>query len=409
MDTILVVNAGSSSVKFQVFAIGGDSKELRRLLKGQVDGIGTQPRLRAEATGEGRLVDQTYAPDRVSSVATALEVAGSWLRTTQKLDPIAVGHRVVHGGPDYGQPIIIDDDVLSRLARYAPLAPLHQPNNLAPIHALRARSPDLPQVACFDTAFHRTHPAVADHYAIPETLYQEGVRRYGFHGLSYEYVADRLQKVAPAVASGRVIVAHLGSGASMCALSGGRSVESTMGFTALDGLPMGTRPGQLDPGVVLYLLEEKKMSAPQVQRLLYGGCGLKGLSGISNDVRELDASRDPRAAFALEYFVYRVGLNAGLLAAALGGVDAFVFTAGIGENSAAIRARIVDRLGWLGGNLDAPANAENASTISRPDSRFPIYVIPTDEELMIARHTLATLSNISREPRKTALINESDR
>ena len=409
MDTILVVNAGSSSVKFQVFAIGGDSKELRRLLKGQVDGIGTQPRLRAESPGEGRLVDQTYAPDRVNSVATALEIAGSWRRTTQKLDPIAVGHRVVHGGPDYGQPIIIDDDVLSRLARYAPLAPLHQPNNLAPIHALRARSPDLPQVACFDTAFHRTHPAVADHYAIPESLYQEGVRRYGFHGLSYEYVADRLQQVAPAVALGRVIVAHLGSGASMCALSGGRSVESTMGFTALDGLPMGTRPGQLDPGVVLYLLEEKKMSAPQVQRLLYGECGLKGLSGISNDVRELDASRDPRAAFALEYFVYRVGLNAGLLAAALGGVDAFVFTAGIGENSAAMRARIVDRLGWLGGNLDAPANAENASTISRPDSRFPIYVIPTDEELMIARHTLATLSNISREPRKTASMNESGR
>ena len=227
------------------------------------------------------------------------------------------------------------------------------------------RFPELPQVACFDTAFHRGHSAVADHYAIPERFYAEGVRRYGFHGLSYEYIASRLPQVAPDIADGRVIVAHLGSGASMCALSGGRSVESTLGFTALDGLPMGTRPGQLDPGVVLYLLEEKGMSAAEVQDLLYRECGLKGLSGISNDMRELEASADPRAAFAIEYFVYRVGLNAGMLAAALGGLDAFVFTAGIGENSATIRARIAQKLAWLGAVLDPIANAAAGSSISR--------------------------------------------
>jgi acetate kinase len=350
--------------------------------------------LRAKGGENKELVDQTYAPDRVNDVPTALRTAAAWLRETQKIELIAVGHRVVHGGPEYAQPVIITDRVLSDLERYAPLAPLHQPNNLAAIHALRARAPNMPQVACFDTAFHRTHSALADHYAIPEMLYAEGVRRYGFHGLSYEYVASRLEEIAPETASGRVIVAHLGSGASMCALSDGRSVESTMGFTALDGLPMGTRPGQIDPGVVLYLIEEKQMSAAQVQRLLYHECGLKGLSGISNDVRELDASRDPKARFALDYLVYRVGLHTGMLAASLGGIDAFVFTAGIGENSPIMRARIVEKLAWLGGSLDPAANTANSTTISRPESRFPIFVIPTDEEQMIAKHTLAVLSQI---------------
>jgi len=281
--------------------------------------------------------------------------------------------------------------MLAQLERYVSLAPLHQPNNLAPIRSILARSPDLPQVACFDTAFHRGHNALADHYAIPERFYAEGVRRYGFHGLSYEYVAGRLPQVAPTIAAGRVIVAHLGSGASMCALSASRSVESTMGFTALDGLPMGTRPGQIDPGVVLYLIEEKHMTAAQVQDLLYGGCGLKGLSGLSNDVRELEASPDPQARFALDYFVYRVGLHAGLLAAALGGLDAFVFTAGIGENSPTIRARIAEKLTWLGVVFDPAANAAGKSLISRPESKVAVLVVPTDEELMIAQHTLAFL------------------
>ncbi|HEY7244062.1 MAG TPA: acetate/propionate family kinase, partial [Xanthobacteraceae bacterium] len=284
-----------------------------------------------------------------------------------------------------------DAGVLAELERYVPLAPLHQPNNLAPIRALLALSPDVPQVACFDTAFHRGHDALTDHYAIPERFYAEGVRRYGFHGLSYEFIASRLPQAAPEVAAGRVIVAHLGSGASMCALSGGRSIDSTMGFTALDGLPMGTRPGQIDPGVVLYLIEQERMTPAQVQDLLYKESGLKGLSGISNDVRELEASTDPRARFALDYFAHRVGLYTGMLASTLQGLDAFVFTAGIGENSASIRSRIAARLGWLGVELDPTANAAHALRISRANSRVAVYVIPTDEELMIARHTMALL------------------
>ena len=399
MGPILVVNAGSSSVKFQMFAT--DASGPRRLLKGQMDGIGTKPRLRAEAADKTKLIDQTYAPEQLKDVPTALQTAGAWLRETQKLEPAAVAHRVVHGGPEYNQPIIIDKDVLARLEHYAPLAPLHQPNNLAPIRVLLERMPGIPQVACFDTAFHRNHHALADYYAIPQQFYAEGVRRYGFHGLSYEYVASRLPDVAPALAEGRVIVAHLGSGASMCALSGGRSVESTMGFTALDGLPMGTRPGQLDPGVVLYLIDQKKMSAAEVQNLLYNECGLKGLSGVSNDVRDLEISADPKAAFALEYFVYRVGLWTGTLAAALSGLDAFVFTAGVGENSPSMRARIAAKLSWLGCELDVDANTQSASLISTSKSRVPIYVVPTDEELMIAKHTLSVLSKATK-PGRTA-------
>jgi len=391
MDTILVVNAGSSSLKFQVFATDG-AQDLRRLVKGQMDGIGTRPRLRADAADGKRLIDRSYPPGEVPDVPTAIGATATWLRETQKVQLLAVGHRVVHGGPEYDRPVLVDQEVVTRLDRYVSLAPLHQPNNLAPIRALLARRPDLPQVACFDTAFHRGHDALADHYAIPERLYAEGVRRYGFHGLSYEYIAERLAQVAPDVADGRVIVAHLGSGASMCALAGGRSVESTMGFTALDGLPMGTRPGQIDPGVLLYLFAEKGMTAVQVQDLLYRECGLKGLSGASNDVRDLEKSADPRAAFAINYFVYRVGLNAGMLAAALGGLDAVVFTAGIGENSVTMRARIAEKLVWLGVALDAAANAAGQLLISRPDSRVAVYVIPTDEELMIARHTLALLA-----------------
>jgi len=391
MDTILVVNAGSSSVKFQVFATDGTAS-LKRLVKGQMDGIGTRPRLRAEGPDKAPLIDRTYDLDKVPDVATSIHVVGAWLLETQKFNLVAVGHRVVHGGPEYDRPVLVDDEVIARLARYVPLAPLHQPNNLAPIGALLERRPDLPQVACFDTAFHRGHSAVAEHYAIPQRFYAEGVRRYGFHGLSYEYIAGRLQEIAPAIARGRVIVAHLGSGASMCALSNGRSVENTMGFTALDGLPMGTRPGQIDPGVLLYLISEKGMSAEEVQKFLYNECGLKGLSGVSNDVRELEASSEPGATLALDSFAYRVGLYAGMYAAALGGLDAFVFTAGIGENSASMRARIAERLAWLGAALDPAANAARKLLISRPDSRVPLYVVPTDEEFMIAKHTLALLS-----------------
>jgi acetate kinase len=391
MDIILVANTGSSSVKFQVFAVDPAAK-LTRKIKGQMDGIGSRPRLRASGADGTRLVDREYDSATISSVPAALHTAGAWLRDEQRLEPSAVGHRVVHGGPDYEGPVLINAEVLDRLERYMPFAPLQQPHNLAPIRSLLTQFPDLPQVACFDTAFHRGHTAVADHYAIPERLYAEGVRRYGFHGLSYEYIASRLPEVAPEVSSGRVIVAHLGSGASMCALVQGRSIESTMGFTALDGLPMGSRPGQIDPGVILYLIEQKGIGAAAVHDFCYRECGLKGLSGISNDVRELEGSTDARAAFALQYFCYRVAIYAGMLAAALGGLDAFVFTAGIGENSASIRARIAVKLAWLGAELDPAANAAHASRISTHVSRVALYVIPTDEELMIARHTLAVLS-----------------
>jgi acetate kinase len=394
MDTILVVNAGSSSVKFQIFAIEGEGR-LRRQIKGQMDGIGTRPRLRATGASDDPVADRAYPIESVRDVPAALAVAGGWLRDEIGIAPIAVGHRVVHGGPDYDRPVLIDHGVIARLERLVPLAPLHQPHNLAPIRSILSNFPTLPQVACFDTAFHRSHGPLADHYAIPHQLHAEGVRRYGFHGLSYEHVAKALLQVAPHIAKGRVIVAHLGSGASMCALNDGHSVESTMGFTALDGLPMGTRPGQIDPGVILYLISEKGMSATNVQNFLYRECGLKGLSGISNDMRELQGSEDPRAILAVEYFAYRVGLNAGMLAAALQGVDAFVFTAGIGENAAPLRARITDRLAWLGVTLDQDENLRHARRVSGSDSRIPVYVIPTDEELMIAQHTLALLMSKS--------------
>ena len=388
MDTILVTNAGSSSVKFEVFGIdqaGGLSSQL----EGKIEGVGTKPHLTAKSAEGKVLVERTYTNETVPHVSAALHAAGDWLRDERHIHPIAVGHRVVHGGPEFDQPVIVTEEVLQRLERYIPLAPLHQPHNLAPIRSIMANRPGLPQVACFDTAFHRKHPAVADYYAIPEHFHAEGIRRYGFHGLSYEYIAARLPEVAPDIAKKRVIVAHLGSGASMCALKDGQSVESTMGFTALDGLPMGTRAGQIDPGVVLYLIEQKGMSPHEAQRLLYNDCGLKGLSGISNDMRELEASSDPRAAFAIDYFVYRISLFTGALAAALGGLDAFVFTAGIGENSATLRARVASKLSWLGVRLDEAANAGRNQLISAPDSAVAVYVIPTDEELMIARHTLA--------------------
>jgi acetate kinase len=390
MDAVLVVNAGSSSLKFQLFAVDGGAP-LRRY-RGQVDGIGVRPRLKVEDAEGAVCADTVHDAGALPDLPAAIAEMRAWLGAQGGVRLVAIGHRVVHGGPDFADPVRIDEAVLARLAGFADLAPLHQPNNLAPIRLVMEIDPGLPQVACFDTAFHRGHPAQADWYALPRALHAEGVRRYGFHGLSYEYVADRLRTVAPEVAEGRVIVAHLGSGASMCALSGGRSIESTMGFTALDGLPMGTRPGQLDPCVVLYLFDQKGMSAREVADLLYRESGLKGLSGISNDMRDLLESDRPEAAFAIDHFVHRCALNAGMLAAALGGIDGFVFTAGIGERSAPIRARIAGRLSWLGATLDPVANAAAATVISAPDSRFPLFVIPTDEELMIARHTLAVVS-----------------
>lgn len=389
MDTILVVNAGSSSLKFEAFAV---AQGLRKLLRGQMEGIGTAPRLVVKGHDGEILVEQDHSQTDVADLPSAMMVVGAWLREHHEGRLVAVGHRIVHGGPDYDRPVLINEQVLDDLERLVPLAPLHQPNNLAPIRAVMQRRPDLPQIACFDTSFHRGHSPLTSHYAIPEHFFGEGVRRYGFHGLSYEYVSDKLREVAAESAKGRIIVAHLGSGASMCAIAGGKSIESTLGFTALDGIPMGTRCGQIDPGVILYLLQQKGMTAMQVQDLLYKDSGLKGLSGVSNDVRALLKSEDPRAAFALDHFVHRIGLNAGLLAAALGGLDAFVFTAGIGENSPEMRKRIAAKLEWLGARLDPDRNAGSELDVSAPDSQVRLYVVPTDEELMIARHTLSLLS-----------------
>lgn len=383
--TLLVINAGSSSLKFQLFDVGDGTP--RRRIRGQMDGIGVHPRLRATDAAGATLIDRDES--RVLDLPTAIDTTRAWFQTLGGLEVDAIGHRVVHGGPDFDRPVLVDASVLDRLERLVPLAPLHQPNNLAPIRLAMEVAPHAPQVACFDTAFHRTRAPYADCYALPRALYDEGVRRYGFHGLSYEYIAHRLPDVAPRIAGGRVIAAHLGSGASMCAMAGGVSVDSTMGFTALDGLPMGTRTGQLDPGAVLHLIQEKGMTAAEVTRVLYHDSGLKGLSGVSNDMRNLLASDDPGAALALDHFAWRCGLHAGALAAALGGLDAFVFTAGIGENAPAIRARIAERLEWLGAELDTAANEAGATVISTPGSRLTLLVVPTDEELMIARHTLA--------------------
>ena len=391
-DTILVVNAGSSSIKFSSYEIDG-GRTLRLALKGQIDGIGTRARLRAQDAKGGALTDQKYSIDDVPDTPAAMAAVSGWLRTHLGGGlPVAVGHRIAHGGPEFAAPVMVDDAVLAALERLVPLAPLHQPYNIGPMRSIQARFPGTPQIACFDTAFHRGHADVADRYALPEALYQEGVRRYGFHGLSYEYIARALPHVAPQIALGRVVVAHLGSGASMCAMAAGRSVDSTMGFTALDGLPMGTRCGQLDPGVVLYLLNQKGWSGKEIERLLYREAGLRALSGISNDVRDLLASDAPAARRALDYFVYRIGRELGSLAAALGGVDALVLTAGIGENSPEIRARICVGAAWLGVRLDERANRAGGPRISAADSRVSVWVIPTDEERMIAEHTLAVIA-----------------
>ncbi|MGI9246359.1 MAG: acetate/propionate family kinase, partial [Steroidobacteraceae bacterium] len=304
---------------------------------------------------------------------------------------VGVGHRVVHGGLEFMAPVVVDEAALQRLDRYVPLAPLHQPHNLATIRVMLERWPGVPEVACFDTAFHRTVPEVAQLFALPPRFAAAGVRRYGFHGLSYEYVASQLPALDARAASGRTVVFHLGNGSSMCAMLGGHSVATTMGFTAVDGLPMGTRCGALDPGVLLFLMDELRLGPREIEQLIYHESGLLGMSGVSSDVRELLRSADPRAREALDVFVYRAGRELGSLAAALGGLDAMVFTAGIGENQPEIRARICAGAAWLGMALDEAANERHGPRISRPDSRIACYVVPTDEESMLARHVLGVL------------------
>ncbi|MGF1658616.1 MAG: acetate/propionate family kinase [Rubrimonas sp.] len=376
----LTLNAGSSSIKFGLFDIAGAAPA--PLMTGLVENIGGAARMKAEFGAEKRAQELSGAADHPGALGEIL----SLVRTEFPQARIeAVGHRVVHGGPAHGEPALLTATLLAELAKLEPFAPLHQPHNLAGVRAAMAAFPDAAQIACFDTAFHRNHPWVNDVFALPREFYDKGVRRYGFHGLSYDYVSGELARIAPHLHAGRVIVAHLGNGASMCALQGGRSVGSTMGFSALDGLPMGTRCGQLDPGVLLYLMEQEGMDARAISDLLYKRSGLLGLSGLSNDMRALEASDTPEAAQAIDYFVFRIRRELGALAAVLGGLDALVFCGGIGENARRIRERICEGMGWIGLEIDHAANAANATVISAELSRVRALVIPTDEEIVIAR------------------------
>ena len=385
-DFALVLNAGSSSLKFCVFARPGGG-DWRLESRGQISGIGTKPRISA-VDGEDRQLVQQELTGEASDQRASLEFLASWLRSMYGgARVLGVGHRVVHGGPKFATPAIVTPEVLAELRRLIPLAPLHQPYNLAAIDAVSNRLPDVPQVACFDTSFHRTQSALADLVPLPRSFRMQGVQRYGFHGLSYEYIASSLPRVAPEIASGRVIVAHLGSGASLCAIRNGASVDNSLGFTALDGLCMGTRPGSIDPGVILYLVDGLGLTAKDVERILYKESGLLGISGVSNDMRELLQSREPDARLAVDYFVYRASKEIGALAAVLGGLDGIVFTGGIGENSSEIRRRICESCKWLGLELDNEANDRRGPRISADASKVSVWVIPTNEELMIARHT----------------------
>ena len=386
-NAILVLNAGSSSIKFSLFAERGPDRAL--LASGQVEGIGTAPRFEAKDAHGEPAGDRRWGADETIGHDAALLQIVDWLRASNDGDHrlTAVGHRVAHGGAEYVAPVRIDATVLAKLEKLVPLAPLHLPHNLKAIRAMLARDPGLPQVACFDTAMHQTWPRVEQMFALPKELEDEGVRRYGLHGLSYEYIAGVLPTFDARAARGKTVVLHLGAGASMCALDAGKSIASTMSFTALDGLPMATRSGALDPGVMLYLMNQRRMDAQAIETLVYKESGLLGVSGLSGDMRVLLASSDPRAALAVDLFCYRIGRELGSLAAALGGLDAMVFTAGIGEHAAPVRERVCRQAAWLGVELDPVANATGGPRISTAGSRTSAWVIPTNEELMIARHT----------------------
>jgi acetate kinase len=390
-DAIVVLNAGSSSLKFSVFLTGEPPTPV---LRGQLEGLFSQPHFVARDQAGSVVGEKEWPASTPLDHHGAIEFLFAWGRSGvlggHRI--VAAGHRIVHGGLEFTQPVLLGPEVLAALEKLVPLAPLHQPHNLAAIRAVAQHAPHLPQVACFDTSFHRTQPAVAQTFALPRRYTEEGVCRYGFHGLSYEYIASVLPAIDARAAQGRTVVAHLGNGASMCALRGGQSVATTMGFTALDGLPMGTRCGALDPGVLLYLMDRHGMDARALETLIYQQSGLLGVSGLSSDMRSLLGSSDARAAEAVELFVYRIGRELGSLAAALGGLDALVFTGGIGENSAAIRARVCREAAWLGLEFDESANEGGGPRISRADSRVAAWVIPTNEELMIAQQTRRLLT-----------------
>ena len=391
---IAVLNSGSSSIKFSLY----DAEPLSLRVNGQVESIHTAPRFTAKDATGARIAEKSWPEGARLGHDGALDHIVTFAREALGATPLAaVGHRVVHGGLAYDAPVRVDARVVSQLEAYVPLAPLHQPHNLAPIKRLLELAPGLPQVACFDTAFHRTQPELAQMFALPQKLHAEGVRRFGFHGLSYEYIASQLPSIDAAAARGRTIVLHLGNGASMCAMLGGKSVATTMGFTAVDGLMMGTRCGALDPGVVLYLMDSHGLTARDVEKMIYQESGLLGVSGISSDMRTLLASADPAARLAVDLYLYRIRREMGALAGVLGGVDAIVFTAGIGENSAAIRERACRDAAWLGLTLDPVANASGARRISASASRVSAWAIPTDEEGVIARHT----SSLTRHTQET--------
>jgi acetate kinase len=400
-DYILVLNAGSSSLKFCVYqspSVGDWHLDSR----GQIEGIGTSPKFAAQ-DASGKVIGEQKLDKTVSDARAALDSLAAWLRNRYRGGSVlGVGHRVVHGGARHTAPVIVTPEILRDLRKLEPLAPLHQPHNLAAIEAVIERLPGAPQVACFDTSFHRGQSAVAELVPLPREIRDTGVQRYGFHGLSYEYIASVLPETAPEIARGRVIVAHLGSGASLCALKNGKSIDSSLGFTALDGLCMGTRPGAVDPGVILYLFQNLKLSAQEVETILYKKSGLLGISGRSNDMRDLLESSEPAAKLAVDYFVYRAAKEIGALAAVLCGIDGLVFTAGIGENSPAIRAKICAACEWLGIQLDEEANARKGPRISRAGSAVSAWTIPTNEELVIARHTRSLLSLSESAPRKAA-------
>jgi acetate kinase len=400
-DALLVLNAGSSSLKFSVFRLDAE-RHLHLIASGALEELGQAAHFwvknaRGELLGEQRWPGPAPAPaPGPLGHSGAIDFLAEWLREHNGggLRLIGVGHRVVHGGIKHAAPELVSADLLADLQQLVPLAPLHQPHNLLAIRLLEQRLPGLPQVACFDTAFHRTAPAVSQAFALPHSITSRGVRRYGFHGLSYEFIARALPEVDPRAGAGKAVVLHLGNGASMCALQAGKSIASSMGFTAVDGLMMGSRCGALDPGVLLYLMDELKMDARAIERLLYKESGLLGVSGISSDMRTLSESSEPRAAEAIELFVYRITRELGSLAAALGGLDAIVFTAGIGEHSAPVRAAICRAAAWLGVELDEAANLAGEARISSNGSRCAAWIIPTNEELTIARHTLALLADL---------------
>jgi len=385
-DVIAVANAGSSSIKFSLFAIQDGQETL--LVRGQAEGIHTAPRFVAK-DGQGRVLAEQSWPEgtRLGHDGALDHLLGYVRAEFAGHSLLGVGHRVVHGGQDYAQPVAVDAGVLAALEKLIPLVPLHQPHNLTPVRLLLERRPELPQVACFDTSFHRSNPRIAQLYGLPLEYAESGVIRYGFHGLSYEYITHALPAYDAQAAAGKTVVLHLGNGASLCAMENGKSVASTMGFSSIEGLPMGTRCGSLDPGVLLYLMDSLGMDLRAVEKLLYTQSGLLGVSGISSDMRSLLASDDAKAKLAIELFVYRIRRELGSLVAALGGLDALVFTGGIGENAAPIRAQVCDALAWLGVELDAEANAKTGPRISTAGSKVTAWVIPTNEELMIARHT----------------------